>query len=231
MRLAGDLDVPAVRYQGNWIPHQMRAPVEDGVFFVGDSAGHCLPTDRRGDSHRAVLRPRVRARAAARPRRPPDPRAGPDALRRLLRGAPLGVHVAAARAALGGPAEPLPRHDQRAAGDGPPILRRLVLRPLPRDRAAGVRLPPLRAGQERRRRADRPPVMWSLRSLRPCSCARPWRCSIACAWRTSSCSSRSCSSPRRCTRPGSSAPSRTTRSPSARRSASASPRSRPPAGC
>jgi menaquinone-9 beta-reductase len=48
VRLAGDLDVPAVRYQGNWIPHQMRAPVEDGVFFVGDSAGHCLPTTAEG---------------------------------------------------------------------------------------------------------------------------------------------------------------------------------------
>ena len=48
VRLAGDLDVPAVRYQGNWIPHQMRAPVEDGIFFVGDSAGHCLPTTAEG---------------------------------------------------------------------------------------------------------------------------------------------------------------------------------------
>jgi flavin-dependent dehydrogenase len=48
VRLAGDLDVPAVRYQGNWIPHQMRRPVEDGVFFAGDSAGHCLPTTAEG---------------------------------------------------------------------------------------------------------------------------------------------------------------------------------------
>jgi flavin-dependent dehydrogenase len=48
VRLAGDLDVPAVRYQGNWIPHEMRAPVEDGVFFAGDSAGHCLPTTAEG---------------------------------------------------------------------------------------------------------------------------------------------------------------------------------------
>ena len=48
VRLAEDLDVPAVRYQGNWIPHQMRAPVEDGIFFVGDSAGHCLPTTAEG---------------------------------------------------------------------------------------------------------------------------------------------------------------------------------------
>jgi flavin-dependent dehydrogenase len=48
VRLAGDLDVPAVRYQGNWIPHQMRRPVEDDVFFCGDSAGHCLPTTAEG---------------------------------------------------------------------------------------------------------------------------------------------------------------------------------------
>jgi menaquinone-9 beta-reductase len=48
VRLAGDLDVPAVRYQGNWIPHQMRRPIEDGVFFAGDSAGHCLPTTAEG---------------------------------------------------------------------------------------------------------------------------------------------------------------------------------------
>jgi digeranylgeranylglycerophospholipid reductase len=48
VRLAGDLSVPAVRYQGNWIPHQMRRPVEDGVFFCGDSAGHCLPTTAEG---------------------------------------------------------------------------------------------------------------------------------------------------------------------------------------
>jgi flavin-dependent dehydrogenase len=48
VRLARDLDVPAVRYQGNWIPHQMRRPVEDGIFFTGDSAGHCLPTTAEG---------------------------------------------------------------------------------------------------------------------------------------------------------------------------------------
>jgi flavin-dependent dehydrogenase len=48
VRLAGDLSLPAVRYQGNWIPHQMRRPVEDGIFFCGDSAGHCLPTTAEG---------------------------------------------------------------------------------------------------------------------------------------------------------------------------------------
>jgi len=47
-RLAGELDAPAVRYQGNWIPHALREAVEDGVFFVGDSAGHCLPLTAEG---------------------------------------------------------------------------------------------------------------------------------------------------------------------------------------
>ena len=35
-------------YQGNWIPHQLRPAVEDGVFFAGDSAGHCLPLTAEG---------------------------------------------------------------------------------------------------------------------------------------------------------------------------------------
>jgi menaquinone-9 beta-reductase len=48
MRLAGDLGLPADGYQGNWIPHQLRPAVEDGVFFVGDSAGHCLPLTAEG---------------------------------------------------------------------------------------------------------------------------------------------------------------------------------------
>jgi flavin-dependent dehydrogenase len=37
----------AVRYQGNWIPHELR-PAVAGVFFVGDSAGHCLPLTAEG---------------------------------------------------------------------------------------------------------------------------------------------------------------------------------------
>jgi flavin-dependent dehydrogenase len=48
VRLAGDLGVDAVRYQGNWIPHQIRPAIDDGVFFVGDSAGHCLPLTAEG---------------------------------------------------------------------------------------------------------------------------------------------------------------------------------------
>jgi flavin-dependent dehydrogenase len=48
VRLARDLRLPADGYQGNWIPHQLRAAVEDGVCFVGDSAGHCLPLTAEG---------------------------------------------------------------------------------------------------------------------------------------------------------------------------------------
>ena len=47
-RLAHDLHVDTVRYQGNWIPHALRPATEDGVFFVGDSAGHCLPLTAEG---------------------------------------------------------------------------------------------------------------------------------------------------------------------------------------
>jgi menaquinone-9 beta-reductase len=46
--LAHDAGSEAVRYQGNWIPHKLRAATEDGVFFVGDSAGHCLPLTAEG---------------------------------------------------------------------------------------------------------------------------------------------------------------------------------------
>jgi flavin-dependent dehydrogenase len=48
VRLAGDLDRDAVRYQGNWIPHRLRPAAADGVLFAGDSAGHCLPLTAEG---------------------------------------------------------------------------------------------------------------------------------------------------------------------------------------
>jgi flavin-dependent dehydrogenase len=48
VRLADDLERDAVRYQGNWIPHKLRPAVEGGIFFAGDSAGHCLPLTAEG---------------------------------------------------------------------------------------------------------------------------------------------------------------------------------------
>jgi menaquinone-9 beta-reductase len=48
VELARDEGAEAVRYQGNWIPHRLREATQDGVFFVGDSAGHCLPLTAEG---------------------------------------------------------------------------------------------------------------------------------------------------------------------------------------
>jgi flavin-dependent dehydrogenase len=46
--LSKRLSRDAVRYQGNWIPHALRDATGGGVFFVGDSAGHCLPLTAEG---------------------------------------------------------------------------------------------------------------------------------------------------------------------------------------
>ncbi len=46
--IADRLGVAPVRYQGNWFPHALRPAVEDGVFFAGDSAGHCFPLSGEG---------------------------------------------------------------------------------------------------------------------------------------------------------------------------------------
>ncbi len=46
--LARDLQRDPVNYQGNWIPHRIREATESGIFFAGDSAGHCLPLTAEG---------------------------------------------------------------------------------------------------------------------------------------------------------------------------------------
>jgi flavin-dependent dehydrogenase len=48
VRLATELEREPVRYQGNWIPHKLRPATDEEVFFVGDSAGHCLPLTAEG---------------------------------------------------------------------------------------------------------------------------------------------------------------------------------------
>ena len=80
--LAGDLDLPAVRYQGNWIPHQLRPATEDGVFFVGDSAGHCLPLTAEGIRPALYFGLALRARAARVVGSPGAPHARARALER-----------------------------------------------------------------------------------------------------------------------------------------------------
>ena len=46
--LAARVDAPAVRYQGNWFPHRLRAATDGDVLYVGDSAGHCFPLSGEG---------------------------------------------------------------------------------------------------------------------------------------------------------------------------------------
>jgi len=46
--LAERLERDAVRYQGNWFPHRLREAAVDGVFFAGDSAGHCFALSGEG---------------------------------------------------------------------------------------------------------------------------------------------------------------------------------------
>jgi len=46
--IARRLGAEPVRYQGNWFPHELRPAAQDGVFFAGDSAGHCFPLSGEG---------------------------------------------------------------------------------------------------------------------------------------------------------------------------------------
>jgi flavin-dependent dehydrogenase len=48
VELAARLGRPPERFQGNWFPHRLQRAAEDGVFFVGDSAGHCFPLSGEG---------------------------------------------------------------------------------------------------------------------------------------------------------------------------------------
>ncbi len=48
VELTHDLGKEPNEYQGNWIPHKLRTATEGGVFFAGDSAGHCLPLSAEG---------------------------------------------------------------------------------------------------------------------------------------------------------------------------------------
>lgn len=48
LKLTADLRQSPDGFQGNWIPHALRPATDDGVFMVGDSAGHCLPLTAEG---------------------------------------------------------------------------------------------------------------------------------------------------------------------------------------
>ncbi len=81
VRLPADLGIRPVGYQGNWIPHQLRPATEDGVFFVGDSAGHCLPLSAEGIRTAFYFGIAAGRELARRARGRAEPRAGAGALR------------------------------------------------------------------------------------------------------------------------------------------------------
>ncbi len=138
VELAERLGVESVRYQGNWIPHRIRPATDTGVFFAGDSAGHCLPLTAEGirTAFYFAIACGRELRAVLEGRKGPRP--GPGRLRAVLGLTPLEVRVAAARAAAHSQGA-APPPGPPAGGDAEQALRRLVLRPLPADRAAGVR--------------------------------------------------------------------------------------------
>ena len=127
-----------VRYQGNWIPHALREATEDGVFFAGDSAGHCLPLTAEGirtalyfgiacgrELRAVVAGQQTREQALAR-------------YHAFSAGHACAVPLDAAGAAAG-PARGAAAARRRAARDAGQALRRLVVRPLPQHRAPAVR--------------------------------------------------------------------------------------------
>ena len=113
--LAARVDAPAVRYQGNWFPHRLRAATDGEVLYVGDSAGHCFPLS--GEGIRTAFYFGI---AAGRELRAvlagdEDPRAGAGRLRGLPRRPRAGLPARAAPAAPR-PGAPAADADPRPAG-------------------------------------------------------------------------------------------------------------------
>ncbi len=109
VRLAADLGLPPDGYQGNWIPHQLRPAIEDGVFFVGDSAGHCLPLTAEGIRTALYFGLACARELATGARRRGNTRAGAGALRRVFERARAQVSLDAQHPARGRTADPDPR--------------------------------------------------------------------------------------------------------------------------
>ena len=139
VRLAHDLDLPPDGYQGNWIPHQLRPAVEDGVFFVGDSAGHCLPLTAEGIRTAFYFGIACGRELRTVLERPQHPRAGAEPLQRLLRRAQMEVQLAALHPARGRAPHPHPRRHRAGARPRTPARVRVGLRALHADRAGVVR--------------------------------------------------------------------------------------------
>ena len=129
----------AVRYQGNWFPHRLRAADRRRGLLRRRQRRALLPALGRGHPHRVLLRDRGRARAAGRagrrdrpasgrsPTTPPSTRRHAPAFRRALRLQRL-VPALPPRVLTG-----------RAAGHRAPAARRSRLRLVPRPGAPAAR--------------------------------------------------------------------------------------------
>ena len=152
VKLAEDLGSDAVRFQGNWIPHQLR-PAHRGRDLLLRRLRRALPpAHRRGHPHRLLLRHRLRPRAAVRGGGTVHARGRPLPLRRIQRLARVEVPLAPAHSEGG------------AAGVAAAPERSGVLHASPRDRGLGLRPLPAR-GPARLR--DRRPAPAAARARRP----------------------------------------------------------------
>ena len=95
--IAARVGVPPVRYQGNWFPHQLRPAAEDGVFFVGDSAGHCFPLSGEGIRTAFYFGIACGRELRGGARRRADPRGRARRLRRVLAPPRARLRLGAAR--------------------------------------------------------------------------------------------------------------------------------------
>ncbi len=161
VRLAGDLGLPARGLPGQLDPPPAAAR-RRGRRLLRRRLGRALPAaDRRGHPHRALLRARLRARAARGARRAAHARAG--AARATApsptptRASSAGCSRSSARSARSRRAAPLTAL-VRALREPPADP--LGVRPLPRDRAAVVRrapAPPRQVLERQREQPDCPP--------------------------------------------------------------------------
>ena len=136
--LTEDLGKEPNEYQGNWIPHKLRRATEGGIFFAGDSAGHCLPLSAEGIRTALYFGIALGRELRARGRGPAEPRGGRRRLRRVQRLARVEVPLDAVGAEAD-PADPAAPAGPDDPPDGLEALRPLVLRPLPADRPSRLR--------------------------------------------------------------------------------------------
>ena len=117
--LTEDLGKEPNEYQGNWIPHKLRRATEGGVFFAGDSAGHCLPLTAEGIRTALYFGIALGRELRGVVEGAPDPRAAAAPLRRVQRLPRVEVPLDAAgpEAAAADPGRGLQRLLIRLCGD------------------------------------------------------------------------------------------------------------------